>query len=536
MLKQSTFFLVLFLCLFSLYAQDSVRVLLDVYPKDLSIKIDDKTVSMHGKERTFSLVPGKYTLSGVSGDSVLTKRNITIHENDLFNMVQYRVIGSSSQRKFRMQLGGQWMFNEYEESPFTIIGKKRTGEEVITTPVYAKPVTFATLDLGFVNKNNYYFGLYSELLNVGGMFSFGKEVQLHPAVNLYVGGKLGFMMEFYNSYYTEYRREGEMLWDYPSKWNSGYYDYNGWINGVVQDSSGFVVDAHDVNELMRFASLDAQVSLGRRAIKFYLRSSLWLGSVTDYDSYTYTREYVYSYDTTYTADFDQKLIPLPSLSAGVQFNFAKRRKIGVHGPYGSIREQSSTAKKNEVLGGTKHSTKGTRWFGGSFKLSNERFTSYNFSNYDDKSVLYRTFSLSTITRFYPADNFILGPSFQYLLFVDRSGGDVSRDNLFLLGADIGYSKNVRKRVVHYGLVNPQLALGISRDGYYPVSPDFFLTVKFGAIYMLNKYVGLQVEPSFPIFPMMYSGFTWDLFVGFTFSLDRNFFSMGTSLLDRQYLQ
>lgn len=540
MLKQFALFLFLLLFSVTLYAQDSVRVNLKIYPEDLTVKIDDILLQKSGKERSLSLAPGNYTLSAESGDSVLTERGIAIHEKDLYNTIQYRINGRKSQRKFRMQLAGQWMFNEYEEEPFYIFGKKSNGEEVITTPYYVKHSTYGALDLGFVNKNDFYFGIYSELLNIGGMFSFGIEVPLHPAVNLFVGGKGGFMMEYYNSYYTQYLCEGETLWDYPNKWSTNGYEFNGWINGNVLDSSKFVVEALNEHGFTRFASLDAQVSLGRRAIKFFLRTSLWLGRITDYESYKYVVYDTYSYDTTYAVEFDKKLVPLPSLSAGVQFNIEKRRKIGIHGPFGSNREQSSTSHKNDVLGGTKLSEMGSRWFGGSFKISNERESVPDFdypnNGYKYRTALYRTMALSTITRFFPRDNFILGPSFNWLLYVDRSDYSVKRDQLFLIGADIGYCKNIRKKIIHYGLANPQFGLGIStgrnwHDGR-SVYPDFLLTVKFGTIYMLNKNLGLQIEPSFPIIPFMSEGMTWDLFVGLTLSLDRNTYSIGTSIIDR----
>lgn len=544
MSKQFFPLLLLFMCLLTLHAEDSVQVNLRVYPDDLTIKIDGNPIMEHGKDRRLSLLPGKYSLSAESKDSVLTERKITIHERDLFNTILYRINGRKSKRRFRIQLGGQWMFNEYEESPFYLVGKKTTGEEVISTPVYSKPITFATLDLGFINKNDFFFGIYGELFNAGGMFSFGKEIQLHPAIKLYLGGKAGFMMEQHNNYYLEYVSDGDTLFSFPTQWlMSGYYEYNGWINGKVEDSSKFVEDAYNENELMRFASLDAQISLGKRAIKFYLKSSLWLGRVTDYDSYTYVRHDPYDYDTTFAVDFDFKVVPLPSFSAGVQFDIARKSKIGIHGPYGSNRVHSSKSHKNDILGGTKLSQKGSRWFGGSFKINNERDTRYHYPNNNNNSnsdytttVLKRTFTLSTITRFYPRDNFILGPSFKWSLISDRSGYSVERSQILLLGADIGYSRNVRKKVIYYGLVNPQLALGIHNGGDWGdermVYPDYFLTVKLGAIYMFNKQIGLQVEPSFPILPYVYDGFTWDLFFGFTFSLDRNFFSMGTSLFDR----
>lgn len=167
-----------------------------------------------------------------------------------------------------------------------------------------------------------------------------------------------------------------------------------------------------------------------------------------------------------------------------------------------------------------YTLQGSKWLGLSFNISSVRAYGGDYS--------LNSIQLNSITRFYPADHFILGPSFTFSRISDGDGLDrVSMSN-YDIGIDIGFSKIINNRVIPYFIINPELSLYTDRvDGESAGEPTFKAEAKAGCIILINQYVGIQLEPNYLAHPIeeLYSlGFD----VGFTFMLDKKMLSMGGS--------
>lgn len=167
------------------------------------------------------------------------------------------------------------------------------------------------------------------------------------------------------------------------------------------------------------------------------------------------------------------------------------------------------------------SQQGSRWFGG-----NLSFTSIRSFGDEDPD---RTMSISSITRFYPATNFILGPKFS----LARSSsafyeGERYSSTLLDFGGEVGFSGFNNGKVMPYFVTNPSLTLAVANfAGESDSEPTFKLHSMLGLLIFINDYVGLQVEPTYTIYPVEefhYIGFNF----GFAFNIGRDLFSLTTS--------
>lgn len=166
------------------------------------------------------------------------------------------------------------------------------------------------------------------------------------------------------------------------------------------------------------------------------------------------------------------------------------------------------------------SERGSKWYGMELHFSSLRI-------FDGEGSM-NTLKLNSITRFYPAKNFILGPSFTYSRLSLGELGDRESYSIFNFGMDIGFSNNIKNRAIPYFIINPKLSMytaGYSGD--VEGEPYFKVEAKAGCIVNINDFVGVQIEPNYLVQPAeeIYAiGFN----LGFTFSLDKNLFSLGAS--------
>ncbi len=87
-----------------------------------------------------------------------------------------------------------------------------------------------------------------------------------------------------------------------------------------------------------------------------------------------------------------------------------------------------------------------------------QFSKYKHTYYDNVKVT--NIGLSTITRFYPLKNFIIGPSFNwdYRKFKDDDFRNSYQELNF--GINLGFSININKRVVPYFIADPKFSLAV----------------------------------------------------------------------------
>lgn len=166
------------------------------------------------------------------------------------------------------------------------------------------------------------------------------------------------------------------------------------------------------------------------------------------------------------------------------------------------------------------SDRGSKWYGMELHFSSLRaFGGEGSMN---------TLKLNSITRFYPANNFILGPSFTYSRLSFGEWGDRESYSIFNIGMDIGFSNNIKNKAIPYFILNPKLSMytaGYSGD--VEGEPYFKVEAKAGCIILINEYVGVQIEPNYQMEPS-YEMYSFGLNVGFTFTLNKRLFSLGAS--------
>ncbi len=194
-----------------------------------------------------------------------------------------------------------------------------------------------------------------------------------------------------------------------------------------------------------------------------------------------------------------------------------------------IASENESGNESENLSSL--SKKGTKWYGLDLSFSSNRMLE------EDSRI--NTFSFITITRFYPANNFILGPSFQFSRSVYRENEYKRSINNYDFGMEIGFSVNVNNKIMPYLILSPVLDLAVSdanifRYGYSSekeTETTFEAKAKLGCLIYLNDYVGLQLEPNYELISEeeVYSfGFT----IGFTFSFNRRIFSTSSTSLTK----
>lgn len=141
---------------------------------------------------------------------------------------------------------------------------------------------------------------------------------------------------------------------------------------------------------------------------------------------------------------------------------------------------------------------------------------------------FNTLNISSVTRFFPADNFIIGPSFAYSRLSFGESGDREAYNIYDMGLDIGFSGNIKNKVMPYFILNPVFSLFTERyegEGYG--EPSFVGNCEFGTNIFINENVGIQLEPMYTIMPLEELHF-WSFNFGLTFNLNKNLFSISKS--------
>jgi hypothetical protein len=323
-----------------IFAEDKVNLEVEVHPYESNIFIDGKLVQKGGDLNEYQISPGTYNLLVKLNDSTKMEHKITVPKKD----VEYKIVLEKKKGGFRIALGGQWMFNEYDKGPISFYSERVDGKVDTTEVTFDKPFTFVTLDVGFLTSKNFYFGMYGELLNGIYALSFSKQWDIAPAVSLSIGTKLGILVEFANSFTGKYSLNGETIDSFFVGDANEYVNY-GWLTEDISRASdtGIVTDITSLNALGKFSSIDAQLTLGKSIVKFYLRGSLWFGAKTDYENYDLYNANSSGADRYYKIDYDYKFAVMPSISTGIQFDIrSKTRDVGIYGPFTSKDQPTPT--------------------------------------------------------------------------------------------------------------------------------------------------------------------------------------------------
>jgi hypothetical protein len=339
----------------SIFAGEPINLEVDVYPRKAHIFIDDKEVKDGGDLNRFKIKPGNYKLSAKLSDSTLIEKDIEIYPEDSSDKVVYIITGEKHNGSFRLSLGGQWVFNDYEKSP-AVYYSEIIGGGVDTIEIYnGKPNSYGTIDIGFLTPNNLYFGVTSEILTLQTWLSFSKQWDLSPTISLMAGIKLpATPYVFGKTDQTITKNNYEIGYFYWSSYFNGelveddYLNY-GWpkgYEGALNSDSGIVTNVLGDNGSTKTFAIDGQVNIGKKDVKLFIKGAAWLGILTDYDSYkveTVLSNYGYDeyiLDTTYRITYDSKWAFMPSISLGFQYDMkTKFNDVGVHGPLRSKAEK-----------------------------------------------------------------------------------------------------------------------------------------------------------------------------------------------------
>lgn len=174
-------------------------------------------------------------------------------------------------------------------------------------------------------------------------------------------------------------------------------------------------------------------------------------------------------------------------------------------------------------------TKGTRWFGAGIAFGIDK--SYKGSNpldlNNNSSDYISVFALRTFARFYPKDNFILGPTLEWYRLHYTEYEEFKHQ--IIPGIDIGYSFNIRNRVMPYFIGSPQIGVSIvpnEFDNAY-VNWGFALSGKFGTVIRFTDQLSMYIEPEFTL--PHESDQLFSIHLGMSFSWGKNSFSLGSTL-------
>jgi hypothetical protein len=132
--------------------------------------------------------------------------------------------------------------------------------------------------------------------------------------------------------------------------------------------------------------------------------------------------------------------------------------------------------------------KGDIWTGGSFSFMSMWSSVPNSSGVN-------FVMLSPMMRFFPANNFCLGPKVSWIGMYPKNNSI----NMFGLGIDLGYAGGTS--TIPYFLVSPQFMFASSSStssGYSHTSSSqaFILPFTFGTIIPIGKSLGLQLEAGY----------------------------------------
>lgn len=136
-----------------------------------------------------------------------------------------------------------------------------------------------------------------------------------------------------------------------------------------------------------------------------------------------------------------------------------------------------------LLHASDFATQGSRWLGGNFS-----FTSMGSEISDDRI---NRLQISPVLRFFPADNFMFGPSLTW------NGAFVDSYNIneFSIGAEIGAVFNTENTTFPY----IRSGSGITILSYESETEQgFTLPVAAGIIFPVGDVFGIQIEPSYTI--------------------------------------
>ncbi|HEX2958273.1 MAG TPA: hypothetical protein VHO70_15670 [Chitinispirillaceae bacterium] len=132
------------------------------------------------------------------------------------------------------------------------------------------------------------------------------------------------------------------------------------------------------------------------------------------------------------------------------------------------------------------STRGSKWFGGGA----------SFTSVGEDSYRVRILSVAPIFRFFPADHFMVGPSFSWTgMYYDMGGyyNETYSVNQFNFGLEMGGVFNVAGSVYPYVMSGANVVLTGDEGS---ASTGFVVPITGGIIISLGNFWGLQIEPTF----------------------------------------